>query len=129
MAPIPQDTSATCWRAGYQMMFQWKQKVQAGIENPLRFEIDETAWETCNQNGLLRKYWGNAVYAYGMYGHSERDSTKYEYVRDMLSSHGPILFHYTRDKGYDDDYENILIIDPVVGPGHGESRQHLQHLL
>jgi len=125
MVPIPQDSSATCWRAGYQMMFQWKEKDQAGIVNLLKFEIGEAAWNTCNESGLLRKYWGNACYAYGMYGHSGRDSTKYEYVRDMLANQGPILFHYTRDLGihtivlvgYDDDYENILIIDPWWDPG------------
>jgi len=56
MVPIPQDDWATCWRAGYRMMFQWKQKAESGIENLLKWEIGEAAWDTCNQKGLLRKY-------------------------------------------------------------------------
>lgn len=125
MVPIPQETSATCWRAGYEMMFQWKEKDKSGIQNKLKAEIGDEAWTTCQEKGLLRKYWGNAVYAFGMYGHSGRDKTEYSYVKDMISKHGPVLFHYTRDQGihtivlvgYDDDYENILIIDPWWDPG------------
>jgi len=125
MVPIPQETSATCWRAGYEMMFQWKEKDKAGIVNKLKWDIGDEGWATCQEKGLLRKYWGIACEAYGMYGHSGRDNTEYEYVRDMLKDHGPILFHYTRDQGihtivlvgYDDEYENILIIDPWWDPG------------
>jgi hypothetical protein len=125
MVPIPQEDGATCWRAGYRMMFQWAQKDQAGIQNLLKWEIGEDAWNTCNQQGLLRKYWGNAVDAYNMYGHSGRDATSYSYVRDMIANQGPVLFHYTRTQGihtivligYDDDYENIQIIDPWWDPG------------
>lgn len=125
MVPIPQDSWSTCWLAGYRMMFQWAQKPERSIEYLLKWEIGDDGWNTCNENGLLRKYWGSACDAYSMYGHSGRDSTSYEYVRDMIANQGPVLFHYTRTQGihtivlvgYDDDYENILIIDPWWDPG------------
>lgn len=119
MVPIPQDDSATCWHAGYRMMFQYKGK-SATVENLLKAEIGAEAYENCKQNGLLRKYWGNAVYAFDMLGHSGRASTEFSYVQNLLDTCGPVLFHYTRSKGihtivligYDEDTENIWIIDP-----------------
>ena len=125
MQAIPQDTSATCWLAGYRMMFQWKQKSESSIENLLKWEIGDAEYERCTQEGLLRKYWGTACDAFDMYGHSGRNATSFDYVKEMLDSRGPVLFHYTRSKGihtvvmvgYDEEYKQIVIIDPWWDPG------------
>src|SRR4051794_24070199 len=118
MRPTPQEDSATCWHAGYRMMFQWKQKMESSIDSLLKWEIGEDAFALCKQKGLLRKYWGNACDAFDMYGHSGRDATSFGYIKDMLDNQGPVLFHFTRDEGihtivlvgYDENYETITII-------------------
>lgn len=125
MRALPQDDWATCWLAGYRMMFQWKQKPESSILNLLKWEIGDEGWETCTQKGLLRKYWGNACDAFDMYGHSGRDSTSFDYIKNLLDNQGPVLFHYTRDEGihtvvligYDEDRQNIVLIDPWWDPG------------
>jgi len=120
MVPVAQEDSATCWYAGYRMMFQWAQKPRSSIENFLRWEIGQDALDECKQRGLLRKYWGNACYAFGLQGHSGRAKTSYDYVKNLLVIAGPVIFHYTRNPGihtivligYDDDSQRFLIIDP-----------------
>src|SRR6266852_8092690 len=68
MKPIPQESSATCWLAAYQMMFQWKGKPLDTIRDLLRGALGDDGADEAYEKGLASADWPKAARAFGMTG-------------------------------------------------------------
>ena len=118
MKPIPQETTALCWLAAYQMMFQWKGKPPESIYDLLRSALGDEGADKAYENGLDRSDWAKAAQAFGMTGIAGGD-VSIDDITGYLDS-GPLLVHGKFPLGMhsivvigtDDDEEQVGYINP-----------------
>jgi hypothetical protein len=118
MKPIPQEDSAKCWLAAYQMMFQWKGKPLDTIRSLVETALGEDGATKAYDEGLERDDWPKICKAFGMTGVAGKDTTLDDITG--LLSHGPLLVHGKFPLGMhsivvfgtDDDYDQVGYINP-----------------
>src|SRR5262245_56726355 len=91
MRPIPQETTALCWLAAYQMMFQWNGKPLDTIRDLVRGALGDDGADKAYDSGLDRADWPKVAQAFGMTGIAGGD-VSIDDISDYLSS-GPLLVH------------------------------------
>ncbi len=91
MQPIPQEDTAKCWLAAYQMLFVWKGKPLDQLDPLLRKTLGETKTDDALTKGLDRPDWSKAASAFGMTAVAGGDYDKDDIAG--LLSHGPLLVH------------------------------------
>ena len=90
MKPIPQETTATCWLAAYQMMFDWKGKPKDTIPTLLKSAVKSV--EECYEKGLDLTEWDGAAKAFGLNSVKGSKTLTATELAGYLN-HGPVLIH------------------------------------
>lgn len=91
MKRIPQETTATCWLAAYQMMFTWK-----GLDTSLPLQLlksrtDVDVSKAVNE-GLDAPDWPKAARAFRMWAVAGGEFSD-EWFKGTLKDFGPMLVH------------------------------------
>lgn len=90
LTPIPQEDDATCWKAAYQMMLQWKGKPLDLIDTAVKSVV--TKWNECYKLGLDKSDWDRVGKALGMTTIAGSKPFTAKALADYIS-HGPVLLH------------------------------------
>ena len=92
MQPIPQDTTATCWVAAYQMMFDWKGKPKDTIRALLGNTVTKEKVEESYIKGLDEPEWDKAAKAFGLKSFAGKKPFTASDLAGYLAN-GPVLIH------------------------------------
>ena len=114
LVPIPQEDDATCWRAAYQMMFDWKGKQRDVIDTTIRGGVANA--ELCYKLGLDKSDWERVGKLLGM---KTAKATK-PFTASQLAGYmanGPVLIHGKFAQGI----HSIVVTGVSVATGFFES--------
>lgn len=90
IAPIPQETDATCWLAAYQMMFNWKGKPTDTIPTLMKSAVSSVS--TCYEKGLDKTEWEKTGKAFGLTTVAGTGSFSASALMGYLAK-SPVLIH------------------------------------
>lgn len=92
MQPIPQEDSATCWLAAYQMMFDWAGKPKDSIYTLLERTLTASGANDAYRLGLDKADWARVAKAFGMKSAPGKKPFKASELAGYLEN-GPVLVH------------------------------------
>ena len=114
LVPIPQEDDATCWRAAYQMMFDWKGKSKDVIDTMVKGSVANA--DLCYKLGLDKSDWEKVGNLLGMKTAKAAKPFTAAQLAGFLAN-SPVLIHGKFGMGI----HSIVITGVSVATGFFES--------